>query len=138
VGRVAALRKGLRVVASGIGATGGVTSSLPARLTGRGLSEERLMRELDPELERRTQRRVQPQSECEVIVGGNRHAGVIVDVSRGGVFVRTDARAAAGDRVAVRYGGDERPAQVVHVRAPSRSLRWVATGGLGLRWISIH
>jgi hypothetical protein len=24
------------------------------------------------------------------------------------------------------------------VRAPSRSLRWVATGGLGLRWLAIH
>jgi hypothetical protein len=92
------------------------------------------MQDLEAELERRSHRRQRPRTECEVMVGARRYEGTIEDVSRGGVFVRTDADASRGAIVRVRWDEGEHFGVVVHCRTVPRSLRWALHGGLGLRW----
>ena len=93
------------------------------------------MQDLVSELERRQHRRLRPSQPCELVVGAMCHAGTIVEMSRGGVYVRTDARAARGARVRVRFAGRELHAEVVHAHAVPRSLGYLLPGGLGLRWL---
>jgi hypothetical protein len=92
------------------------------------------MRELDSDLERREHRRNRPHTPCEILVGARRYDGTIEDLSRGGLFVRTDADTGRGAVIRVRWEGDERFAVVVHQRNVAASLRWLISGGLGLRW----
>ena len=94
------------------------------------------MRNLVPELERRQHRRIRPSQPCELVVGANRHAGTIVEMSRGGVYVRTEARPARGERIRVRFAGRELHAEVVHAHAVPRSLCYLLPSGLGLRWVA--
>jgi hypothetical protein len=94
------------------------------------------MASLVPELERRQHRRIRPSQPCDLVVGANRHIGTIVVMSRGGAYVRTEARPARGDRVRVRFAGRELAAEVVHAHAIPRSLGFLLPRGLGLRWIS--
>lgn len=96
------------------------------------------MRKLDPALERRRNERNGPRRVCELVVGELVYPATIVDTSRGGLFVLTEAPAERGVPVSVLEKGDERLAVVVHVRRPARSLLRVTTGGLGLRWLLPH
>jgi hypothetical protein len=94
------------------------------------------MAELVAELERRAHRRVRPHTECELFVGARRFEGTIEDASHGGAFVRTAAPVRRGTRVRLRWEGEERFAVVVHERQVSSYLRWVATPGIGVRWVN--
>lgn len=96
------------------------------------------MRDLVPEFERRLHRRVEPRQACELLVGAHRHAGMILEISRGGGYVRTEAQLPAGQRVRVRFADQEREAVVVHSRGVARSLRRFLQGGVGLRWVEAH
>lgn len=93
------------------------------------------MRSLVPELERREHRRMRPSQPCELMVGANRHLGTIVEMSRGGVYVRTEARPRRGERVRVRFAGRDFQAEVVHTHTVPHSLGYLLPCGLGLRWI---
>jgi len=93
------------------------------------------MRSLVPELERREHRRMRPSQPCEVVVGANCHAGTIVEMSRGGVYVRTEARPRRGERIRLRFAGRDLHAEVVHAHSVPHSLGSLLPSGLGLRWI---
>jgi hypothetical protein len=94
------------------------------------------MQSLVPELERRQHRRLRPTQPCELVVGANRHDGTIVEMSRGGLFVRTEARPASGQRIRVRFADRELHAVVVHAHAVPRSLGCLLPNGLGLRFVA--
>jgi hypothetical protein len=93
------------------------------------------MRNLVPEFERRLHRRAEPSHPCELVIGAHRHAGTILEISRGGGYVRTEAQLPAGQRVRVRFADQEREAVVIHSRGVARSLRRFLQGGVGLRWV---
>jgi len=93
------------------------------------------MHSLVPELERREHRRMRPSQPCELVVGADRHAGTIVEMSRGGVYVRTEARARCGEHVLVCFAGRDLHAEVVHAHPVAHSLGDHLPSGLGLRWI---
>ncbi len=87
---------------------------------------------------------VRPQSEtryrtrvpCRVQVGESSHFGVVLNLSRMGLFVQTSASVSAGDPVELTFEG-EAPlrAEVVWQRRVPPALRTVAHGGAGLRII---
>jgi len=60
---------------------------------------------------------------------------VIVDASRDGVFVETDAPVWPAALVRVRLQGAERFALVVRQRHVPHGLRKLSPGGIGLRWV---
>lgn len=75
---------------------------------------------------------------CNVLLRGNRHVGVVMDLSPGGFFVQTGAVADIGATVDValqgRRGGTvEVRATVTNHRAVPRSLASVIRGGIGCR-----
>ena len=96
------------------------------------------MRDLGSELERRRHRRHKPRAECEIFVGPRSHAATILDASRGGLFVQTDAPVWPAALVRVRFCGAERFALVVHKRHVPNHLRALLPGGVGLRWLRDH
>lgn len=93
------------------------------------------MRDLGPELERRAHVRQQPNVACELFLGAQRHEATILDVSRGGVFVSTDAQIPPSALVRVRLDGVERFAVPVHERQVPPRLRELVPRGIGLRWM---
>ena len=76
---------------------------------------------------------------CQVGVGEQSHAGLVLNVSQGGLFVQTSAASPEGDGVNLTLspldGCDAIPirAQVVWRRLVPQQLRTSAQGGLGLR-----
>lgn len=94
------------------------------------------MRDLGPELERREHTRQQPRVACELFLGARRHEATIVDASRGGLFVATEAPVWPSALVRVRLDGAERVAVVVHERHIPPRLRALLPHGIGLRWVS--
>ncbi len=76
---------------------------------------------------------------CRLTMAGDAHVGIVLNVSRGGLFVQTTARARSGDaiRLDLRPGSAgnaiEIGAQVVWKRVVAPQLRAVSQGGLGLR-----
>ena len=74
---------------------------------------------------------------CSVTFDGRKHSGLVLDVSPGGLFVQTSAKAEPGDRLDLNLSipGEE---QMVHMQVevarkvvvPPR-LRTVAHGGIG-------
>jgi hypothetical protein len=93
------------------------------------------MRDLTPELERRDSLRKRPNAACELFLGTQCHDAVIVDASRGGIFVETDAPLQPAAVVRVRLRGAERFAVVVHQRHVPVRLHKLVPGGVGLRWV---
>jgi hypothetical protein len=93
------------------------------------------MRDFGPELERRQSVRHRPRAECELFVGSRAHPATILDASRGGLFVSTDAPVWPAALVRVRLQGAERYALVVHQRHVPPRLRALLPGGIGLRWV---
>lgn len=93
------------------------------------------MRDFGPELERRQDLRRRPNATCELFLGAQRYDATIVDSSRGGVFVQTDAPVWPAALVRVRLQGAERFALVVHQRHTPVRLRKLVPGGVGLRWV---
>jgi len=76
---------------------------------------------------------------CDVIFEGQQHSGLVLDVSPGGLFIQTSAKAKPGARLDLRLSlpGETRklPMQVEVVRkvvVPARLLA-IAHGGVGVR-----
>lgn len=73
---------------------------------------------------------------CRLAVAGSTHRGMVLNVSRGGLFVQTTAGASPGDAVHLdlALGSEDLPvdARVVWRRVVAPHLRTVSTGGMGL------
>ncbi len=75
---------------------------------------------------------------CDVRVGDTRYPGLVTNLSRSGLFVQTEARAATGQLVAVALGaptvtpGIALRARVMWQRAVPAALRGTLTGGFGV------
>jgi len=93
------------------------------------------MRDLGPSLERRQSMRRQPKVACELFLGAGRHEATILDASRGGLFLATEAPLRPSALVRVRLKGAERFAVVVHERNIPALLRALLPSGVGLRWL---
>ena len=93
------------------------------------------MRDFGPELERRQSLRHRPHAECELFVGSHSYPATILDASRGGLFVSSEAPVWPTALVRVRFHGAERYALVVHERHVPPRLRALLPGGIGLRWM---
>ncbi len=76
---------------------------------------------------------------CRLQVGPTQFAGMVIDLSRTGIFVQTSASAKPGQRIQLRLGEEGRNAfftigaEVVWKRKVPPQLVSVAEGGLGLR-----
>lgn len=75
---------------------------------------------------------------CSIQTSGRRHAGMVLNVSRGGLFVQTSAPVEPGASLAVdlNTGADASipiDAQVVWRRVVSPHLRTLSRGGMGVR-----
>ena len=76
---------------------------------------------------------------CSLSIGGRQHSALVLNVSNGGLFVRTTAVARRGDAVEIDLPLERNPApvglraQVVWHRVAHSAARLVADGGLGLR-----
>ena len=93
------------------------------------------MRDFGADLERRQHLRHRPHAECELFVGPHSHPATIIDASRGGLFVSTEAPVWPTALVRVRFEGAERFAVVVHQRQIPPHLRALLPGAVGLRWV---
>jgi hypothetical protein len=74
---------------------------------------------------------------CRLDVAGGKHRGMVLNVSRNGLFVQTTAGASPGDAVHLdlALGSEDLPvdARVIWRRVVAPHLRTVSTGGMGLR-----
>lgn len=83
--------------------------------------------------------RISKRMTCAVTVGARRYAGLVLNVSRGGLFVQTSADPGHGDSVALELnapgsrGAIPMRATVVWKRLVPPRLRSLAQGGLGVR-----
>ena len=75
---------------------------------------------------------------CQLVIGGGSHPGMVLNVSRGGLFVQTSARARPGDRVRIALNTSPSrstiglEARVVWKRVSPPQLQSVTQGGVGL------
>jgi len=93
------------------------------------------MRDLGSELERREHLRHRQGARGEVFLAGRAHDATVVDLSRGGAFVQSDAAMWPGALVRVRFCEVERHAIVLRERQVPSRLRELVPRGFGLRWI---
>ncbi len=75
---------------------------------------------------------------CEIIVGGSRHTGVVLNLSPGGFFIQTGASPALGMKIDIelrRRDGEilELEATVANKRVVPRTLISAARGGIGCK-----
>ena len=82
--------------------------------------------------------RIAKRMPCSVELGDQRHSGIVLNVSQGGLFVQTNASMAAGERVDVslalpKGGAIPVQARVVWKRVVPGEIRASAQGGIGLR-----
>ncbi len=75
---------------------------------------------------------------CQLVIGDGRHPGMVLNVSRGGLFVQTSARARPGDRVRIALNASSQrnaiglEARVVWKRVSPPQLQSFTQGGVGL------
>jgi hypothetical protein len=87
---------------------------------------------------RRTEKRVKRRVPCEVFVGDARFSGMIVNLSRNGLFVQTTARPARGSQVEIRLNveTESEPIRLLAVVRRASTLPPGATsvgrGGIGV------
>ena len=90
---------------------------------------------MDPRVEPRFKRK----TPCKLRHQQRHHSGMVLDISRTGLFVQTSATAQDGEEVEVTLSAGRATAlltlaaQVVWLRRVPAQLRTVAEGGLGLR-----
>jgi hypothetical protein len=89
-------------------------------------------------MERRRVRRIKRRLPCEFLPGGNRHRGIVVDLSPGGLFLRTDTALAPGAQLEVHLSGPRFPeillrAVVARRRFTPAVLATLIRRGVGLR-----
>ena len=84
--------------------------------------------------------RIAKRLPCGVRVAGRRHAGVVLNISQGGMFVQTNASTPRGERIDLELSPSDRdgtsiPIQgrVVWKRVVPQQLRTSAHGGLGIQ-----
>jgi hypothetical protein len=82
-------------------------------------------------------RRFKKRVPCRFSVPGGSYSGMVLNVSRGGMFVQTSAAVSPGDAVHIELAaGDAEPlgvdARVVWRRVVAPRLRTVSTGGMGV------
>jgi Tfp pilus assembly protein PilZ len=76
---------------------------------------------------------------CQLSAAGHSYSGIVLNVSRGGLFVQTTASARPGEEVRVSLNVESRPApivlgaKVVWKRIVGPQLRSVAQAGIGLQ-----
>lgn len=86
-----------------------------------------------------TQQRIAKRMPCAVRVDGRRYAGVVLNVSQGGLFIQTNASPERGEAVDVELNAPEAqrsiPLQgtVVWRRVVPHQLRSMARGGMGVQ-----
>ena len=87
----------------------------------------------------RGEQRFKKRMSCKVRVGQRDHSGIVLDVSRKGLFVQTTAAASVGDRVEVLLSQSEAgsaiklEAGVRWLRRVPAQLRSVTQAGIGLQ-----
>ena len=76
---------------------------------------------------------------CRLVIGDGSHPGMVLNVSRGGLFVQTSARARPGDRVRIALNTNSQrnaiglEARVVWKRVSPPQLQSFTQGGVGLK-----
>ena len=71
---------------------------------------------------------------CRVWVGESSYSGMVLNLSRMGLFVQTNAGVTSGDAIELKFNaGDLLHAQVVWRRQVPGALRSLVEGGIGLR-----
>ena len=89
-------------------------------------------------MERRRAERIKQRLTCELVIGDRRHPGIVLDLSRTGLFVQTSVAPPPGERARVKLrppGGAEIELEARIARryvVPARLVS-IAHGGLGLR-----
>jgi hypothetical protein len=96
------------------------------------------MNALERLLERRKSPRKRARVSCELLIGNHRGSGTVLDLSRDGLFVQTDAHLPRGVPIEVHLHFPEGQtvavrATLAHWRRVARSLVSVARDGVGLR-----
>lgn len=88
----------------------------------------------------RTSDRTKHRAPCTVTIGGRRHNGFVLDLSRSGLFIQTSAQPRPGQRldieVVLRGETLEMHVEVVRRKAVPPQLLTVAHGGIGVRILS--
>lgn len=76
---------------------------------------------------------------CKIVVGDTAHMGMVLNVSRGGLFVQTSVQARPGDELRIHLNLESPPeavplgGRVVWRRGVAAHLRSVSRGGIGMR-----
>ena len=89
-------------------------------------------------MERRQAERVKQRLTCELVIGDRNHQGIVLDLSKTGLFVQTSASPPPGERIGVRLRRSDGASVEVEAsvarryRVPQRLVS-VARGGVGLR-----
>ena len=94
--------------------------------------------QLVSELERREFMRHPQDSQCEILLADRTHVATLIDLSRGGVYVQSDAPVWPGAMVRLRLRSIERYALVLRERQIPHQLRSLIPRGFGLRWVRNH
>ena len=82
----------------------------------------------------RPEARVRKRVPCRVWIGKSSYSGVVLNLSRKGMFVQTCAAMSAGDPIDLKLRGEiDVQAQVVWRRRVPPALRTSAEGGVGVR-----
>ena len=89
-------------------------------------------------MEQRRAERIKQRLTCELVIGDRNHQGIVLDVSRTGLFVQTSASPPPGERIGVKLRRSDGSCVEVETsvarryRVPQR-LASIARGGVGLR-----
>jgi hypothetical protein len=99
-----------------------------------------MRRRFIPELDRREAVRVKRRIPCAVMVNGDRHPGVVRDLSAQGLFVEIPTTLALGTPAVVAFQANEGARFVLEASVPNQrhiphSLKRLVPGGVGLRLV---
>jgi hypothetical protein len=99
-----------------------------------------MQRRFIPELDRREACRVKQRIPCAVMVNGDRHPGVVQNLSARGLFVETHAALPLGAAAVVAFRTTAGEQFVLEASVPNRrhiphSLKLLSSGGVGLHLV---
>ena len=89
-------------------------------------------------MEQRRAERIKQRLTCELVIGDRNHQGIVLDVSKTGLFVQTSASPPPGERIGVKLRRSDGSSVEVEssvarrYKVPQR-LASIARGGVGLR-----
>lgn len=89
-------------------------------------------------MEQRRAERIRQRLTCELVIGDRNHQGIVLDVSKTGLFVQTSASPPPGERIGVKLrradgASVEVEASVARRYKVPQRLVSIARGGIGLR-----